>query len=249
MIFHLSARHARRLPDSVLPLRRTFIQLPKLGSILSLGNDSSHGSKGLTQEYHQQKILPYTRRQLYNIVSDVSSYPNFVPFCTNARILTTSPILQPMSSDRAQQLPAPSVMEAELTVGFMSLKESYVSRVTCVPHDSVRAEASSSTPLFKTLVTEWRFQPARFPSAGSISSAGGVSQRADEAFGGTSGTTRTPLDPDDDNGPTMVTLDLAYAFSNPLHAAISASFFGQVSALMVEAFEKRCNGIYGSRMS
>ena len=44
----------------------------------------------------------------------------------------------------------------------------------------------------------------------------------------------------DGAGPTLLTLDLSYAFANPLHAAVSSTFFGQVSKLMVEAFEKRC---------
>jgi coenzyme Q-binding protein COQ10 len=46
-------------------------------------------------------------------------------------------------------------------------------------------------------------------------------------------------------GPTLVTLDLAFAFSNPVHATISAVFFGQVSKLMVKAFEERCMEVYG----
>jgi len=50
---------------------------------------------------------------------------------------------------------------------------------------------------------------------------------------------------DPDSGPTLVTLDLAFAFANPVHAAISAAFFGQVSKMMVNAFEERCLEVYG----
>lgn len=46
-------------------------------------------------------------------------------------------------------------------------------------------------------------------------------------------------------GPTLVTLDLAFAFVNPLHAAASAAFSGQVSKQMVKAFEERCLAVYG----
>lgn len=49
-----------------------------------------------------------------------------------------------------------------------------------------------------------------------------------------------------DNGPTLVTLDLAFSFANPVHAAVSSAFFGQVSRVMVKAFEERCLAIYGS---
>lgn len=49
-----------------------------------------------------------------------------------------------------------------------------------------------------------------------------------------------------DAGPTLVTLDIAFAFENPLHSALSAKFFGNVSMLMVQAFEERCLAVYGS---
>lgn len=135
-------------------------------------------------------------------------------------------------------------MDAELTVGFLAFKESYVSRVTCIPYTSVevrlssleilihfispQAVASSSTPLFRTLSTTWRFQPAslHFPRSSPHSfGEGGKGQYQ----------------------PTLVTLDLAYAFASPLHASVSSAFFGQVSKLMVKAFEDRCLDVYGAR--
>ena len=42
-----------------------------------------------------------------------------------------------------------------------------------------------------------------------------------------------------------MTLDIAYAFANPLHATVSSTFFDQVSKLMVKAFEARCMAVYG----
>lgn len=45
----------------------------------------------------------------------------------------------------------------------------------------------------------------------------------------------------------MVTLDLRYSFNNPAYAMASGMFFGTVSPLMVRAFEKRCQELYGER--
>lgn len=79
----------------------------------------------------------------------------------------------------------------------------------------MQAVAVSSTPLFKMLETTWRFQP-------------------------------TTSSPDDDTGPTtLLSLDLAFEFANPVHAAVSSAFFGKVSTLMVKAFEERCVTVYG----
>ncbi len=74
----------------------------------------------------------YRRSQLYNIVTDVDSYPHFLPFCTNARILSKSATL---AADAIK--PAGIQMEAEMTVGFMAFKETYISNVYCIENESV----------------------------------------------------------------------------------------------------------------
>ncbi|PFH46161.1 hypothetical protein AMATHDRAFT_156099 [Amanita thiersii Skay4041] len=184
-------------------LRRSLFSFPKFPFL----------SPTEVQRFKEQRILPYEREQLYNVVSDVASYPHFVPFCTSSRIISP-----------ATEKPAGSgklVMEAELTVGFHSFVESYVSRVTCIPYESVHAEAASTTPLFRTLQTTWTFKPTS-----DVRSATGSS-------------------PFRTNRPTLVILDLAYAFANPLHATVSSAFFGQISGEMVKAFEERCHQIYG----
>lgn len=96
--------------------------------------------------------------------------------------------------------------------------------------------ASSATPLFKTLETTWRFQPA--PSAHPSNTAS-VSSRDTSA--GANGIASE----DGDVGPTILSLDLSFAFANPVHAAVSRGFFGKVSTLMVKAFEERCSRVYG----
>lgn len=152
--------------------------------------------------YQESKFFRYSQKELYEVVADVQSYHLFVPFCTQSRILSR----RTQERDGKQVL----LMDAELTAGFMSFSESYVSKVTCLPFESVQAVASSSTPLFKTLDTTWRFRPAGHES-------------------------------------TLVMLDLTYAFQNPLHAAASAAFFGQISRLTVKAFEERCHQVHGFR--
>ncbi|KAJ6599102.1 dehydrase and lipid transport-domain-containing protein [Mycena vulgaris] len=184
------------VPRAVSTHRRRLFSLPDLSNILPGGSE--------VQTYSEQKSLPYTRLQLYKVVSDVGSYHHFIPFCSASRVL-----------DATDETQIPILLDAELTVQFLAFKESYVSRVTCIPLESVQAVASSSTPLFKELTTTWRFQ----------------------AIPGSTTTT--------DSAATLVSLDLAFAFASPIHAAVSSSFFGQVSRLMVNAFEERCADVYG----
>ncbi|KAI0921016.1 hypothetical protein AcW1_004868 [Taiwanofungus camphoratus] len=234
-------------PGFRLRFHRTIFTLPDLSSLSPFSE--SNGNKQQPQTYHERKILPYVGppsssvcllssgwhysykpSQLYNLVADVESYPRFIPFCTGCRIIKRSPATSTF----------PERMEAELTIGFLSFKESYVSEVTCRPHQSVEAVAASSTPLFRTLSTVWRFQPASpqspHPSRkpplsvpSSVPDLHMITKRTGEG----------------DSGPTLVTLDLAFSFANPVHAAVSATFFGQVSRMMVKAFEERCLDIYG----
>lgn len=192
-----------------LGLRRTLFTLPNFSAF-------SPSTRLEPERYHERKILPYNRKQLYNVVADVGSYPQFVPFCTSSRILT--PGFDKYHKEK-------TVIDAELTVGFLSFQESYVSTVTCSPYESVEA-VSFSSALFRTLSTSWRFYPASSESLPSPSLKNEL------------------IDYDRDK--TLVTLDLVYAFSNPLHASVTSSFFSQVSTLMVQAFEKRCSEVYRS---
>ncbi|KAJ7095346.1 dehydrase and lipid transport-domain-containing protein [Mycena belliarum] len=205
-MFHLSRLGLSRRTSTH---RRLLFSLPDLSSLLPGGPE--------LQTYHEQKTLPYTREQLYQVVSDVGSYHHFIPFCSASRVL---------SATDATQIPI--LLDAELTVQFLAFKESYVSRVTCTPTESVQAVASSSTPLFKELTTTWRFKATTPPFPPTSSFTAHVS------------TARSP-----ECAATLVSLDLAFAFASPIHAAVSSSFFGQVSKLMVNAFEKRCADVYG----
>jgi len=206
------------------PAQRSIFTLPDFSSLSPFSGSNGNNDQE-PQTYHERKIFPYKPSQLYQLVADVESYPKFLPFCTSGRILDRKP-------PSATSL---ETMRAELTVGFMSFKETYISEVVCRPNESVEVVASSSTPLFRTLSTTWRFQPASPQSPHSSNRSLSTSQLQ---------SVPEPV-AESDAGPTLVTLDLAFSFANPVHAAVSATFFGQVSKMMVKAFEERCLEIYG----
>jgi len=113
-------------------------------------------SSSLSKAYREQCVLPYdtslpallaltlvfkrySAKELYAVVADVSSYPKFVPFCIASRT---------DASALARAMQQKTVFEAELSVGFMSFKESYVSSVICVPYESVHVRSYHLFQLF-----------------------------------------------------------------------------------------------------
>jgi len=98
-------------------------------------------------------VCRYNERELYAVVADVASYPKFIPFCTGSRI-------DPLALGRAMQ--GKTVVDAELTVGFLSFKESYVSSVTCIPFKSVQVRSCVLQPHPYVLTLDhWSGRPLR----------------------------------------------------------------------------------------
>ncbi|KAG1148337.1 hypothetical protein G6F37_004037 [Rhizopus arrhizus] len=99
------------------------------------------------KRYSERKLLNFSQNQLYNVVSNVDDYHQFVPFCTHSHVYTNTKI------DENKY-----IMKAELGIGFKLFKEKYMSKVTCKRPDLVKAVAADST-LFNDMTTIWKFTP------------------------------------------------------------------------------------------
>ena len=89
--------------------------------------------------YSDQKSLPYSCQELYQLVLDIESYPRFLPHCSSAKILKTSP----------------DEIIAELSLGYGPFCETYTSKVTFEENKWIQAQAIHG--LFKNLTTKWTF--------------------------------------------------------------------------------------------
>ena len=71
--------------------------------------------------HSETRTLPYTAQQMYDLVADVGSYPQFLPWCAAARI-------------RSRVAHGDSeVMDADLVISFKVFRERFGSRVTLFP--------------------------------------------------------------------------------------------------------------------
>ncbi|MCH2248918.1 MAG: type II toxin-antitoxin system RatA family toxin [Cognatishimia sp.] len=95
--------------------------------------------------HSETRVLPYTATQMYALVADVASYPQFLPWCAAARIRSRVPE------------GAAEVMLADLVISFKVFREKFGSRVTL--HE---AEKSIDTEYldgpFKYLKSTWKFK-------------------------------------------------------------------------------------------
>ncbi|KAI9499477.1 hypothetical protein BDB00DRAFT_866352 [Zychaea mexicana] len=101
------------------------------------------------KEHSERQLLNLSQEQVYNVVSNVKDYEQFVPFCTFSRVYSARPV-----SGQTKR----TVFDGELGIGFKMFEEKYTSQVTC-EHPKFVEAVSSDASLFKELVTTWRFTP------------------------------------------------------------------------------------------
>ncbi|KAK6457932.1 dehydrase and lipid transport-domain-containing protein [Scheffersomyces xylosifermentans] len=113
-------------------LRRTFINLPFNSN---------------TDQIHKvSKIVNCKQSLMFEIVSDVTKYQQFMPFVESSFV----------TKKDKNGLP----VEAGLRVGWKQFDETYVCKLTCNPNDTVIAE-SMTTSLFEYFLTEWKITPVK----------------------------------------------------------------------------------------
>ena len=91
--------------------------------------------------HREEKLLPWTAEQLYDLVADVSRYPEFLPWCVAVRITRRDD----------------HVFWADLMIGFRLIRESYTSRVTLVPDREIHTVCTAGP--FRNMEGSWRFVP------------------------------------------------------------------------------------------
>lgn len=96
-------------------------------------------------KHSETKRLPYTAEQMYALVADVGSYPQFLPWCSAARIRSRQP------------QPEGEIIEADLVISFKVFRERFGSRVTLFP-DALKIETEYLDGPFRYMRSHWAFR-------------------------------------------------------------------------------------------
>ena len=101
--------------------------------------------------HHEEKLLPHSPQQMFDLVADVARYPDFLPWTAAARIRSRMPVVGDAD-------PAAQVMEADLVISFKLFRERFGSRVTLLPARGQILTQYLDGPL-RDLKSVWRFAP------------------------------------------------------------------------------------------
>lgn len=93
----------------------------------------------------ETKFLPYTARQMYDLVADVANYPKFLPWTAAARVRSVTE-----KGDHA-------VMLADLVISFKVFREKFGSRVTLWP-DEMKIDTEYLDGPIRHLQSQWTFK-------------------------------------------------------------------------------------------
>ena len=102
--------------------------------------------------HHDEKILPHSAAQMYDLVADVARYPEFLPWTAAARIRSRMPIA-------TGEYAGGEVMEADLVISFKLFRERFGSRVTLLPAQGRILTEYIDGP-FRHLKSVWSFAEA-----------------------------------------------------------------------------------------
>lgn len=94
----------------------------------------------MTTHIQRSALLPYPAQALYDLVNDVASYPEFLPWCSASEVLESS---------EAQ-------MRASLTVAKGGISQRFITRNQLVPGESIVMELEQGP--FRQLHGVWHFK-------------------------------------------------------------------------------------------
>ena len=92
----------------------------------------------------ENKIMRYSSQQMYNLVSDVGSYPEFLPWCAAARVNS-------IIDDGPNQ-----IMSADLVISCKVFRERFCSEVSLSPKEKFIQTKYLDGP-FKHMNSTWKF--------------------------------------------------------------------------------------------
>lgn len=88
-------------------------------------------------------LLPYSTRQMYELVERIEDYPKFLPWCGGTEVARDEP----------------AGVTATILIDYRGLRQRFTTRNVHQPHETITMRLREGP--FSRLDGEWRFQPLR----------------------------------------------------------------------------------------
>ncbi|KAJ1732598.1 Coenzyme Q-binding protein coq10a, mitochondrial [Coemansia biformis] len=177
-----------------------------------------------SQPFHESLVFPYGREQVFDVVSDIDRYSEFVPLCKGSTVFHATRKDGPAGWQSVQ---------AELVVGYPPFHERYTSDVVLERPRRIVATAVSAGRVFRYMRTVWEFADAAKDAAGSPVSPF-IRERTSGPGAGAS---------------TRVSFCIEYEFVSALHAHAASLAFDRMARSTLAAYLARCRELYGLQPS
>ncbi len=92
------------------------------------------------KHHSESRLLPFSSKELYDIIIDVESYPEFLPWCKDSKVLNKT---------------NSNSFEAKLTVGYKSINETYISNIKFESNKIIETTAIEGP--FRHMNNIWKF--------------------------------------------------------------------------------------------
>lgn len=126
-----------------------------INSIRTLINE--YTGQGLQKQimptHTENRILPYSAIQMFDLVADIESYPQFLPWNSAARIRSRKKVHN-----------GPEIIKADLIVSFKVFRERFTSQAL-LWRDYLKIETEYLDGPFKHMKAKWCFSPAKPPAS------------------------------------------------------------------------------------
>lgn len=96
--------------------------------------------------HSEKRRMPYSAQEMYDLIADVPAYPEFLPWCSGARVRSR------------RQDGAVEIVDADLVISFKVFRERFGSRVTLNP-GAMQIDVEYLDGPFRYLNNHWKFVP------------------------------------------------------------------------------------------
>ncbi len=115
--------------------------LLKVNSIYNACNRKKSHTESFMYKIARSALIPYSDRQMFDLVNDVNGYQNFLPWCGGSKVLEE----------------VDGQMVASVTIDFKGVKKTFTTRNTLTPDSEIKLEMVDGP--FSKLAGYWRFKP------------------------------------------------------------------------------------------